>query len=74
MTEASTLQWEIDQLVKARLFPDEQAVLRSALRALYESHPELRRRMVAGAYIAGELRASLWPGTYRRSVSMRRLL
>ena len=55
MAEANTIQWEIDQLVKTRLFPDEQAVLRSALRALYESHPELRRRMIAGAYVTGEI-------------------
>jgi hypothetical protein len=33
MTETGTLQWEIDQLVKTKLFSDEQAVVRSALRA-----------------------------------------
>jgi predicted HTH domain antitoxin len=55
MSETSALQWEIDQLVKARLFPNEQAVLRSALRALFESQPRLRRQMVVRAYIAGEI-------------------
>ena len=34
MSETNRLQWEIDQLVKTKLFPDEQAVVRSALRAL----------------------------------------
>ena len=55
MSETSTLQWEIDQLVKTELFPDEQAVLRSALRALYTSQPKLRRQMVVRAYTAGEI-------------------
>jgi predicted HTH domain antitoxin len=55
MTETSTLQWEIDQLVKTRLFPDEQAVVRSALRALYASQPKLRRQVVIRAYTAGEI-------------------
>ena len=49
MSETSTLQWEIDQLVKAELFPDQQAVLLSALRALYTSQPKLRRQMVVRA-------------------------
>jgi hypothetical protein len=31
MSETSTIEWEIEQLVKARLFPDERSVLRSAL-------------------------------------------
>ena len=55
MNETGTLQWEIDQLVKADLFSDEQAVLRSALRALYASQPKLRRQMVVRAYTAGEI-------------------
>ena len=32
MDNISTVGWEIEQLVKARLFPDQQAVIRSALR------------------------------------------
>lgn len=55
MSEINTLQWEIDQLVKTRLFPDEQAVLRSALRALYTFQPRLKRQMIARAYNAGEI-------------------
>ena len=55
MSQVSTFQWEIDQLVKTRLFPDEQAVMRSALRALFESRPSLRRQMVVRAYVAGEI-------------------
>ena len=55
MSQVSTFQWEIDQLVKTHLFPDEQAVMRSALRALFESRPALRRQMVVRAYIAGEI-------------------
>ena len=55
MSETSTLQWEIDQLVKTKLFPDEQAVVRSALRALHVSQPTLRRQMTIRAYTAGEI-------------------
>ena len=55
MSEASTLQWEIEQLVKTKVFPDEPAVVRSALRALYASQPKLRRQMVIRAYAAGEV-------------------
>jgi predicted HTH domain antitoxin len=55
MNEASTAQWEIQQLIKSRLFPDEQAVLRSALRALYQLQPEIKQQMVIRAYTAGEI-------------------
>ena len=55
MTETSTLQWEINQLVKTKLFPDEQSVVRSALRALYVSQPMLKRQMTIRAYTAGEI-------------------
>ncbi len=55
MSEISTVQWEISQLVEARLFPDEEAVLRRALRALFESQPEIRRQMLIQAYTAGEI-------------------
>jgi len=55
MAEVTSLQWEIDQLVRTKLFPDEQSVLRSALRALYTSQPKLRRQMVIHAYVAGEI-------------------
>ena len=55
MSEISTTHWEIDQLVKSKLFPDQQAVLRSALRALFQVRPEIRREMVARAYVRGEI-------------------
>ena len=55
MSESSTIDWEINQLVKSKLFPDERAVLRSALRALYQSRPDIRREMVIRAYTAGEI-------------------
>jgi predicted HTH domain antitoxin len=55
MSEISTIDWEIEQLVKTRLFPDEQAVLRSAMRALFQSQPEIRQQMVVRAYTAGEI-------------------
>lgn len=55
MNDVNLIQWEIDQLVKTKLFSDEQAVLRSALRALFQAQPELRREMVIRAYSAGEI-------------------
>jgi predicted HTH domain antitoxin len=55
MSETNTIDWEIDQLVKTRLFPDEQAVLRSALRALFQSRPELKRQRVVRAYTSAEI-------------------
>lgn len=55
MNETNMIQWEVSQLVKTKLFPDEQAVLRSALRALFESRPEIRRQMIIRAYTAGEI-------------------
>ena len=47
--------WEISQLVKTKLFPDEQAVLRSALRALFQAQPQLRRDLIIRTYTAGEI-------------------
>ena len=55
MSEINTVQWGIEQLVKTRLFPDKDAVLRSALRALFQSQPRVRRQMVVRAYTAGEI-------------------
>jgi predicted HTH domain antitoxin len=55
MNETSTSQWEINQLVATELFPDEEAVLRRAMRALFQSEPELRRQMVIRAYTAGDI-------------------
>jgi len=55
MADMKSVEWEIDQLVKARLFPDEQSVLRSAMRSLFEAKPELKRKMVVTAYTNGEI-------------------
>lgn len=53
--QASTLQWEIDQLVKTGVYPSEKDVLRDALRALYAVKPQMKRKMVAKAYAAGDI-------------------
>lgn len=55
MSDVNLIQWEIDQLVKTRLFPDEQAVLRSALRALFQAQPDLRQQLVIRTYTTGEI-------------------
>jgi len=47
MSETNTVQWEIEQWVKSRLFPDELSVLHSVL---YRAQPEIRRQMVIRAY------------------------
>ncbi|MEA3377125.1 MAG: hypothetical protein U9R72_13125 [Chloroflexota bacterium] len=60
-TKISKTEWEIRQIVKTRLFPDKghrrrsEAVLRSALHTLFQSQPELRRKMVIRTYTAGEI-------------------
>ncbi|MGA2378524.1 MAG: UPF0175 family protein [Spirochaetia bacterium] len=55
MADIKSIEWEINQLVKARLFPDEQSVLRSAMRSLFEAKPELKRKMVVAAYTNGDI-------------------
>ena len=55
MADIKSIEWEVTQLVKARLFPDEQSVLRSAIRALFEAKPELKRKMVVSAYTEGDI-------------------
>lgn len=55
MSETNTIQWGIDQLVKTELFSDKDAVLRSALRALFQSQPRIRRQMLIRAYTSGEI-------------------
>ena len=55
MERVSTVDWEIEQLVKARLFPDQQAVVRSALRALFQAQPGMRQQMIVSAYTAGDI-------------------
>lgn len=55
MDQTNTITWEINQLVKTNLFPNQQAVLRTALRALFEYQPEIKRQMVIRSYIASEI-------------------
>lgn len=55
MNESGMISWEIGQLVRFGLFSDEQAVLRSALRALFRYQPQIRQKMVIRAYTAGEI-------------------
>ena len=47
--------WELRQLVASGQYPDEQAALRSALRALFQIAPQTKIRMVTSAYAAGEI-------------------
>jgi predicted HTH domain antitoxin len=54
--EASNLgYWELRQLVKSGLYPDEQSALRSALRALFQLKPENKIQMIVTAYQAGDI-------------------
>jgi len=55
MEQTMFLDWEIHQLVRAGLFADEHAVIRSALRSLFHARPEIRREMLIHAYISGEI-------------------
>ena len=48
-------EWEINQLVKAGLYSDSDAVLRSALNALFVLHPEQKLRMVIAAYQSSDI-------------------
>lgn len=49
------VSWEIGQLVKSGLYPNEQAALRSALRALFQLNPQTKLRMVVSAYEVGDI-------------------
>ena len=55
MADIKSIEWEVNQLVKARLFPDEQSVLRSAMRSLFEANPGPKRKMVVAAYTNGDI-------------------
>lgn len=55
MNTIDSIDWEINQLVKTQLFADKQAVLRSALRALFQTKPSLKQHMVIRAYTAGDI-------------------
>ncbi len=47
--------WELKQLVKSGLYPNEQTALRSALRALFQANPQTKTRMIITAYQSGEI-------------------
>jgi predicted HTH domain antitoxin len=53
--EESLNNWELKQLAKSGLYADEQAVLRSALRALFQVNPQAKIAMVVKAYERGEI-------------------
>ena len=55
MADIKSIEWEVSHLVKAGLFPDEQSVVRTALRALFEAKPDLKRKMVVTAYSDGDI-------------------
>lgn len=47
--------WEITQLVRSGIYADQDAVLRSALNALFLLHPDQKLQMVISTYRAGEI-------------------
>lgn len=47
--------WELQQLVKAGLYLDQESALRSALRAVFQTSPQTRVRMVISVYEAGDV-------------------
>lgn len=47
--------WELEYLVKSGQYPDVHTALRSALRALFELHPQRRQKMIVTAYERGDL-------------------
>ncbi|MFH1563449.1 MAG: UPF0175 family protein [Nitrospirota bacterium] len=49
------VDWEINQLVKTGIYSDKDAVLRSAVRSLFQVQPESKMKMVATAYKSGEI-------------------
>ncbi len=55
IAKSSKSEWQISQRLRTKLFSDEDAVLRSASRALLESQAEVWRQMVVGASTAGEI-------------------
>ncbi len=55
MADIKSIEWEVTYLVRAHLFSDEQSVLQSAMRALFEAKPELKHKMLVAAYTDGEI-------------------
>ena len=62
--DQSVISWELKQLVRSGLYPNEQAALRSALRALFQLSPQTKLRMIISAYEAGDISlgkaAAMW--------------
>ncbi|MBS3783715.1 MAG: UPF0175 family protein, partial [Anaerolineae bacterium] len=60
-TKTSKPEWEISQLQRTRLFPDEgdkrysEVVSRSAVPALVQAKPAGRKQMVIRGYTSGEI-------------------
>lgn len=51
----SQIEWFVDQLVKSGLYANEESVWRSSLRALFDAHPDEKRRMLTSAYVRGDV-------------------
>jgi predicted HTH domain antitoxin len=67
LEEGNLGYWELRQLVKSGLYPDEQAALRGALRALFLLKPQSKIQMVVTAYELGDI--SLGRGAMMLGVS-----
>jgi len=55
LEDESIASWELKQLVKSGLYRDERTALRSALRALFQLHPQTRLHMIINAYEVGDI-------------------
>ncbi len=48
-------EWQVSHLIKAGLYTDPDAVIRSALNALFVMHPEQKLQMIVTAYSVGDI-------------------
>lgn len=55
LKDQDTVSWELKQLVRSGLYPDERAALRGALRALFQVNPHAKQQMIVSAYESGEI-------------------
>ncbi len=58
-------EWQVSQLIKAGVYSNTDAVLNSALTALFVLHPDQKLRMLIAAYSSGEIslgKAAEWMG------------
>ncbi|MBN1889858.1 MAG: UPF0175 family protein [Thermoflexales bacterium] len=55
LEERDLIGWQLRQLVASGLYPDEQAVLRNALQALFQVHPRTKTAMIISAYERGDI-------------------